>query len=216
MARRRRKNHSIKDEALRERLCQVLQAGVSVTNACRFVDLQMNTYSRWKIRGKADIEAGKHTPYATFVEDVQRARARAETKLAAQLLSMAQNDGRLCLSVLARLYPEQWGNPGKRQTLAHERAMQAIELRKAEAEVRLAEARAAALEAAASQAGGAVMLMPHDLLHSLPESVRQELVQHLGALNVGLAEPPQFGRNVTPEEIETASPTPLLEDNARE
>ena len=190
---------------LRDQFLKAVSAGASIRSAALFAGVSERTYYMWMSRAQSDNERGRNTKYVRLLQDVQRARARAEVALAGTLQSLARNDGRLLLSMLARIYPEQWGSSGKRLGLQHEQESHEVAMANARAQARLTEARAKALEHAV-EGGGSVMLMPQDVLHTMPAALRAELVEHLGERGITVLSPPALGAGVTDREIAEATP----------
>jgi hypothetical protein len=92
---------------VKDAIVALVKSGNDVKTACAVVGVGRATYYRWMARGRSD-EPG-HAAYRVFAEEVDKARAVAETRLVAVLADASRLDWRVALERLERMYPERWG-----------------------------------------------------------------------------------------------------------
>lgn len=188
-----------------------VSVGVPVVTACVLAGVSERTFYDWQSKGRRDETAGRNTKWARFAQGVSRARAQAEGALVAELRTLATQDARILLSMLARMYPASWGRPGQRMDRETEAAYNRAKIRQLEAEAKLTEARATVLIKAA-EGGGSTLLLPQDLLGDMNEDLRVMFVAYLRGRGLSVMSPPALGAGVTRADVEAASPSPLTID----
>lgn len=172
-----------------KRFLQAIRDQMSPAVACVYLGRDRSTVYKWLQAG----EAAKGGDQRDFLDAVTRARAEGLCDQAANLRRGAKKDWRAAEVVLRRRDPDSWGDAGKRSSAEHERSLQAIELRKAEAEAAISEARAKAVAGLGS--GGMLLLGLRDLLDdpSASPALREELERWLVGRKVGSIEVRDLG-----------------------
>lgn len=154
-----------------ERYLEAIRAQVSPSVASVYLGVSDSTVYRWLQVG----EEAKSGAQREFWEATTRARAEGLAEVALKLKWHASGDYRAAETILRRRDPDNWGDPGKRMKLEHERALHAEELRKARAIADVAEAKARIAEAASKGEARGVVLSPVDLLSLLEGEVRAQV-----------------------------------------
>lgn len=91
-----------------ERIIQALKAGNYREPTARSAGIAPSTLYSWLERGEADVEQGKATIYAEFVEAVRRAEGDAEVHAVAVLRRAMMQDWRAAAEYLKRRHPDRW------------------------------------------------------------------------------------------------------------
>jgi hypothetical protein len=107
--RRRPRSELALTDATREKIIGYLRIGSDVTIAALAAGIHRDTFYGWCERGRAGEE-----PFATFLDQVEEARALHEVMLAGHVYAACRGDDKLArnwkqnIEVLARRYPERW------------------------------------------------------------------------------------------------------------
>lgn len=154
----------------REHFFELLRRPIPLRYACDLAKIPRRTVYDWIERGSSE-KATK--VYRDFAAEVAEAQGSGLGELAGLVHKHALEDHRAATWYLSRMAPEEFGDPGKRATLAHERALHEQELRRSRALADMAEAKAAIVAAAVKGEGRGVVLTPVDLVELLPETMRE-------------------------------------------
>ncbi len=126
------------EEAVIDRLCEALEAGSTVAEACRFAGIDPVTYRRWMARGKAafdredddeencecetyenfddvsiegssDEDASDDVSWADLYARITRSRLIGERDALLRIQEAGETDWRAAAWYLERIQPEDWG-----------------------------------------------------------------------------------------------------------
>jgi hypothetical protein len=115
--------------ALGAQLCKLVSLGVAMTAACKAEGIGRKTLYRWREYGAQGRE-----PYRSFVRDLNRSLAKAETAITLHVVRAAQRDWRAGAWWLERRAPDRYG---PKQTVRLEKPL--TELTEAELEAAIAQ-----------------------------------------------------------------------------
>ena len=93
----------------KDKLIQALIGCCSIADACAYAEIAPSTYEAWKAKANADKEEGRQSEFVEFVDDIARATSKAKPRLILLLSKAAERDPRTALALLARRYPNEWG-----------------------------------------------------------------------------------------------------------
>lgn len=96
------------------RLLQALRAGSHVESAAQLAGIAARTFHRWMERGDPTRKDARDARYRRFREQVEQARAEAETRNVAIVAQAAQTDWKAAAWLLERTYPERWARASQR------------------------------------------------------------------------------------------------------
>lgn len=100
---------TILSKDLVDSIAEVVRAGAFYEEAALTVGIGRSTLYKWREEGEADIEHGKATLAAYFVDALTRASAEAEQAAAQAILSARYTDWRAAAWYLERRNPGRWG-----------------------------------------------------------------------------------------------------------
>lgn len=86
-------------------IVRAIEAGLADKAACGVADVPLRTFRRWVAKGKA-LDEECMEPLAVFARQVDAARAWAALTV---INDASKMDGWLALTMLERLYPEEYG-----------------------------------------------------------------------------------------------------------
>ena len=158
-----------------KRFLQAIKNQASPTVAAVYLGVTKSTVCRWLEDGEAAQSGAKRD----FWDAVTRARDEGLAELAGEFRRHSKKDFRATESILRRRDPDAWGDPGKRASAEHERALHGQELRRATALADIAVAKASIVAAAVKGEGRGVVLTPVDLLELLPAELREPFAEAL-------------------------------------
>jgi hypothetical protein len=115
--------------ALGAQLCKLVSLGVAMNAACKAEGIGRKTLYRWREYGAQGRE-----PYRTFVRQLNRSLAKAETAITLHVVRAAQRDWRAGAWWLERRAPDRYG---PKQTLRVEKPL--TELTEAELDAAIAQ-----------------------------------------------------------------------------
>jgi hypothetical protein len=96
-----------------EGITQLVRGAVSFRTACETLGVSKSVAYRWAAQGERDLADGVESMQARFSDALTRARAVAEALLIQQVRQAGDTDWRAAAFLLARCYPERWGDASK-------------------------------------------------------------------------------------------------------
>ena len=128
--------------AIQNKIVAAVKRGAPLTAAAAAAGISSSAVMQWMKWGKE----GKKGGFEGFADDVTRAREAAIDVYVRSVWEASENDHRAAAWMLARLDPQNFGDPGKRQDRDRESRIYEAQVSKLEAEARLASAKALAAE----------------------------------------------------------------------
>jgi hypothetical protein len=128
--------------AVKNKIVEAVKRGTPLTAAAAAAGISNSAVTQWMKWGRE----GKAGGFKAFAADVLRAREAAIDVYVRRVCEASDNDHRAAAWMLARLDPANFGDPGKRQDRDREGRIYEAQVKKLEAEARLASAKAVAAE----------------------------------------------------------------------
>lgn len=97
-------------EATALAVCDAVRYGLTLDIAAQAAGVNVATLHGWRTRGEEDLEHGRDTPFARFVEDFTRAQAEGEVNLVQSIRAHVLVDWRAGAWLLERRAPDRWSS----------------------------------------------------------------------------------------------------------
>lgn len=89
-------------------------AGLSLPVLCKAIGLSFATAQDWNRQGRADLAAGRDSPFARWWTGLEEAKGACEANLVRLVSAGAVSDWKAAAFLLERRYPQRWGKPEHR------------------------------------------------------------------------------------------------------
>lgn len=93
---------------LSKKLCSYVRQGNWIETAAALCGVSTNSVRGWCLMGRRDIEGGRETDYAAFLEALETARAESESILLSRIVDASETDWKAAAWTLEKKNPRRF------------------------------------------------------------------------------------------------------------